>query len=152
MILHFLQFAELQVSFMNKYPCLAGHACLTRDAGQGVLLFYAETPLQEQFCMSGNKMSNDQYVSRRIIYAMLEKENIERTDTPLTATSLSAQLRDYGLAEGQTVLVHMAMCCSSVWSIGTILLCITLSFVQIIRANATNAPAALCWSMASANG
>ena len=40
---------------------------------------------------------------------MTEKSIIERTATPLTATSLAEQLRGCGLAEGQTVLVHLAM-------------------------------------------
>ena len=40
---------------------------------------------------------------------MSERSVIERTDTPLTVTSLAEQLRDCGLAEGQTVLVHLAM-------------------------------------------
>ena len=40
---------------------------------------------------------------------MSEKEIVERTSTPLTAVSLAGQLRSCGLAEGQTVLVHMAM-------------------------------------------
>jgi aminoglycoside 3-N-acetyltransferase len=37
------------------------------------------------------------------------KNIIERTITPLTVTSLTDQLRACGLAEGQTVLVHLAM-------------------------------------------
>ena len=40
---------------------------------------------------------------------MPEKDVIERTVTPLTVTSLAEQLRACGLAEGQTVLVHLAM-------------------------------------------
>ena len=40
---------------------------------------------------------------------MSEQEVIERTVTPLTASSLAGKLRACGLAEGQTVLVHMAM-------------------------------------------
>jgi aminoglycoside 3-N-acetyltransferase len=40
---------------------------------------------------------------------MSEKNIIERTTTPLTVTSLTEQLRACGLAEGQTVLVHLAM-------------------------------------------
>ena len=40
---------------------------------------------------------------------MSEKNIIERTATPLTVTSLTEQLRACGLAEGQTVLVHLAM-------------------------------------------
>ncbi len=40
---------------------------------------------------------------------MSEKSVIERTTVPLTVTSLSEHLRACGLAEGQTVLVHMAM-------------------------------------------
>ena len=40
---------------------------------------------------------------------MPEKEIIDRTTTPLTVTSLTEQLRACGLAEGQTILVHMAM-------------------------------------------
>lgn len=39
---------------------------------------------------------------------MSGKSLIERIDTPLTATSLTEHLRAWGLAEGQTVLVHMA--------------------------------------------
>jgi aminoglycoside 3-N-acetyltransferase len=40
---------------------------------------------------------------------MSEKNIIERTAAPLTVTTLSEQLRSCGLAEGQSVLVHMAM-------------------------------------------
>lgn len=40
---------------------------------------------------------------------MSELDLIQRTTTPLTATSLAEKLRECGLAEGQTVLVHMAM-------------------------------------------
>ena len=40
---------------------------------------------------------------------MSEKSVIERTAVPLTVTSLSEHLRACGLAEGQTVLVHLAM-------------------------------------------
>ena len=40
---------------------------------------------------------------------MSEKETVDRTKEPLTVTSLAAKLRNHGLAEGQTVLVHMAM-------------------------------------------
>jgi aminoglycoside 3-N-acetyltransferase len=40
---------------------------------------------------------------------MSDKNVIERTDTPLTVESLAEHLRQCGLAEGQTVLVHMAM-------------------------------------------
>jgi aminoglycoside 3-N-acetyltransferase len=40
---------------------------------------------------------------------MTEKNIIERTTIPLTVTSLTEHLRDCGLAEGQTVLVHLAM-------------------------------------------
>lgn len=40
---------------------------------------------------------------------MSEALIIQRTETPLTAESLSEKLRACGLAEGQTVLVHMAM-------------------------------------------
>ena len=40
---------------------------------------------------------------------MSEKNVIERSATPLTITSLTQQLRACGLAEGQTVLVHLAM-------------------------------------------
>jgi aminoglycoside 3-N-acetyltransferase len=40
---------------------------------------------------------------------MPEKNVIARTTTPLTVTSLTEQLRACGLAEGQTVLVHLAM-------------------------------------------
>jgi aminoglycoside 3-N-acetyltransferase len=40
---------------------------------------------------------------------MSEKNTVERTAAPLTVTSLAESLRRYGLAEGQTVLVHMAM-------------------------------------------
>jgi aminoglycoside 3-N-acetyltransferase len=40
---------------------------------------------------------------------MPEKDVIDRTATPLTVTSLCERLLACGLAEGQTVLVHMAM-------------------------------------------
>ena len=40
---------------------------------------------------------------------MSEKNIIDRTATPLTVPSLTEQLRSCGLAEGQTVLVHLAM-------------------------------------------
>jgi aminoglycoside 3-N-acetyltransferase len=40
---------------------------------------------------------------------MDEKEIVERTAAPLTVASLSEELRACGLAEGQTVLVHLAM-------------------------------------------
>jgi len=40
---------------------------------------------------------------------MSEKNIIDRTAAPLTVTTLSEQLRSCGLAEGQSVLVHMAM-------------------------------------------
>ena len=40
---------------------------------------------------------------------MDERDVVERTDMPLTVTSLAGQLRANGLAEGQTVLVHVAM-------------------------------------------
>ena len=40
---------------------------------------------------------------------MPEKDIIDRTDTPLTVASLTDKLRENGLAEGQTVIVHMAM-------------------------------------------
>ena len=40
---------------------------------------------------------------------MSERSVIERTSTPVTVASLTDQLRACGLAEGQTVLVHMAM-------------------------------------------
>lgn len=40
---------------------------------------------------------------------MPESGVIERTDTPLTVASLTAQLRACGLADGQTVLVHLAI-------------------------------------------
>ena len=40
---------------------------------------------------------------------MSETSLIERTTTPLTVTSLTKHLQACGLAEGQTVLVHMAM-------------------------------------------
>jgi aminoglycoside 3-N-acetyltransferase len=40
---------------------------------------------------------------------MSEKSVVERTDTPLTVTSLAGQLRACGLAEGQIVLVHLSM-------------------------------------------
>ena len=40
---------------------------------------------------------------------MSEKNIIDRTEFPLTVASLSEKLQDCGLAEGQTVLVHMAM-------------------------------------------
>ena len=38
-----------------------------------------------------------------------EKRIIDRTAEPLTVESLTRKLRDCGLEEGQTVLVHMAM-------------------------------------------
>jgi aminoglycoside 3-N-acetyltransferase len=38
-----------------------------------------------------------------------ERDAIERTAAPLTVTSLAAQLRACGLAEGQAVLAHLAM-------------------------------------------
>ncbi len=40
---------------------------------------------------------------------MPSRELIERTSSPLTVASLAEHLRRCGLAEGQTVLVHMAM-------------------------------------------
>ena len=40
---------------------------------------------------------------------MSEKSVVDRTATPLTVASLTGHLRACGLAEGQTVLVHMAM-------------------------------------------
>lgn len=40
---------------------------------------------------------------------MSEQSVIERTHTPLTVTSLAEQLRACGLADGQTILVHLAM-------------------------------------------
>lgn len=40
---------------------------------------------------------------------MSENDAVNRTDTPLTITSLAERLRACGVAEGQTVLVHMAM-------------------------------------------
>lgn len=40
---------------------------------------------------------------------MSEENIIARTQTPLTAESLAEKLRACGLAEGQTVLVHLAM-------------------------------------------
>lgn len=40
---------------------------------------------------------------------MSESDLIQRTDFPLTAQSLADELRRCGMAEGQTVLVHMAM-------------------------------------------
>jgi aminoglycoside 3-N-acetyltransferase len=40
---------------------------------------------------------------------MPEADIINRTDTPLTVESLAGHLRDCGLGEGQTVLVHLAM-------------------------------------------
>lgn len=40
---------------------------------------------------------------------MSEKKIVDRTKTPLTVASLTANLQRCGLAEGQTVLVHMAM-------------------------------------------
>ena len=40
---------------------------------------------------------------------MSEKNVVDRTATPLTVSSLAEKLRACGLAEGQTVLVHMAM-------------------------------------------
>jgi aminoglycoside 3-N-acetyltransferase len=40
---------------------------------------------------------------------MSEKTTIERTSAPLTVSSLTREFQACGLAEGQTVLVHMAM-------------------------------------------
>jgi aminoglycoside 3-N-acetyltransferase len=40
---------------------------------------------------------------------MSEKNVVEHTTTPLTVTLLAEKLRKCGLAEGQTVLVHMSM-------------------------------------------
>jgi aminoglycoside 3-N-acetyltransferase len=40
---------------------------------------------------------------------MSEQTIVERTSTPLTVPSLTEKLRACGLAEGQTVLVHLAM-------------------------------------------
>ena len=40
---------------------------------------------------------------------MSEKDVVERTATPLTVASSTEQLRACGLADGQTVLVHLAM-------------------------------------------
>jgi aminoglycoside 3-N-acetyltransferase len=40
---------------------------------------------------------------------MSEQQFVERTTAPLTVTSLTRQLRAWGLAEGQIVLVHLAM-------------------------------------------
>jgi aminoglycoside 3-N-acetyltransferase len=40
---------------------------------------------------------------------MSEEDLIKRTDFPLTTKSLAEKLRGYGMAEGQTVVVHMAM-------------------------------------------
>lgn len=40
---------------------------------------------------------------------MSEREIISQTEFPLTVTTLAAKLQECGLAEGQTVLVHMAM-------------------------------------------
>lgn len=40
---------------------------------------------------------------------MSEKDIVEHSATPLTVQSLTEQLRSCGLAEGQTILVHMAM-------------------------------------------
>ena len=37
------------------------------------------------------------------------KEIIAQTETPLTAESLTAKLRECGVEAGQTVLVHLAM-------------------------------------------
>ena len=48
---------------------------------------------------------------------MSEEDVIERSATPLTITSLTQQLRVCGLAEDQTVLVHLAMSRLS-WIIG----------------------------------
>jgi len=48
---------------------------------------------------------------------MSEQKIIDRTQTPLTVESLTAALRACGLAEGQTILVHMAMS-KLVWVIG----------------------------------
>jgi aminoglycoside 3-N-acetyltransferase len=40
---------------------------------------------------------------------MSEHQVVQRTATPLTVTSFARQLRAWGLAEGQTVLVHLSM-------------------------------------------
>jgi aminoglycoside 3-N-acetyltransferase len=40
---------------------------------------------------------------------MPEREIVERTATPLTVASLTGHLRAWGLEEGQTVMVHLAM-------------------------------------------
>jgi aminoglycoside 3-N-acetyltransferase len=40
---------------------------------------------------------------------MSERDIVERTATPLTVASLTGHLRACGLAEGQTVMVHLAM-------------------------------------------
>jgi aminoglycoside 3-N-acetyltransferase len=40
---------------------------------------------------------------------MPEAEVVQRTDFPLTVQSLADQLRQHGMAAGQTVIVHMAM-------------------------------------------
>ncbi len=40
---------------------------------------------------------------------MPEQDIIERSKSPLTVTSLAENLRSCGLAEGQTILVHLAM-------------------------------------------
>jgi aminoglycoside 3-N-acetyltransferase len=40
---------------------------------------------------------------------MSEEKIVKRTTTPLTVTSLAQQLRACGLADGQTVLVHLSM-------------------------------------------
>ena len=40
---------------------------------------------------------------------MSEKETIEQSDVPLTVASLAQQLQACGLAEGQTVIAHLAM-------------------------------------------
>jgi aminoglycoside 3-N-acetyltransferase len=48
---------------------------------------------------------------------MSEKDVVDRTSTPLTVSSLAGQLQACGMAEGQTVLVHMAMS-SLGWVIG----------------------------------
>ena len=41
--------------------------------------------------------------------AMSEKDVLDRTSAPLTVSLLTEKLRACGLAEGQTVLVHLAM-------------------------------------------
>lgn len=40
---------------------------------------------------------------------MTERDVVDRTNTPLTITSLAGELRRCGLGAGQTVLVHLAM-------------------------------------------